>query len=154
MTPQYEYVQRSKFYKILFSFHPSDVFVASVFRGSNDFDYFNIFDYFMNERITTVTLPPNSKEVILQGTKNVLMLTPIPSQLRRYCSHRFISIQIDFPSMNADVFFYLNSEIPLKCFQYVISLFFMCSIGVKFNLAQLTIIHFFLHNSFSFCHCA
>lgn len=47
-------------------------------------------------------------------------------------------------------FLYLNSEIPLKCFQYVISLFFMHSIGVKFNLAQLTTIQFFLHNSFSF----
>lgn len=40
-----------------FSFEPSHSFPRAQFsshsRGSNDFDYFNIFDYFMNERITT-----------------------------------------------------------------------------------------------------
>lgn len=53
-----------KYFKIVFQPSPSaDTFIASVFKGSNGFDYFNIFDYFMNERITTVTFQ-NSKEAI------------------------------------------------------------------------------------------
>lgn len=44
--------------KQVFSFHPRTdrhINIGSRLRGSNGFDYFNIFDYFMNERITTVT---------------------------------------------------------------------------------------------------
>jgi hypothetical protein len=58
------------------SFHftlPPDTFtLPAVFKGSNAFDYFNIFDYFMNGRITTVTFVQS---------KGIL---PLPKGRRKY----------------------------------------------------------------------
>lgn len=55
--------------------------VPAVFKGSNGFDYFNIFDYFMNERITAVTFM-QSKGIFLGKGQYFNAHTDFPIQSR------------------------------------------------------------------------
>lgn len=63
------------FYTIKFTLECVVTFsLSAAFKGSNDFDYFNIFDYFMNDRIMAVWNAIQWKTFYKKrGAENILM---------------------------------------------------------------------------------